>query len=322
MRLTLALLLLLGTCARAFAHGPEPVAPEALWRAWNLDPLVLALLLLAVWLYLRGLRRLRDRAGPGRIIGSTRALSFALGIGALLVALVSPLDPLGETLLSAHMTQHALLVAVAPPLLLYARPGVAFVWALPAPSRARLLGSTAWRALARLGRWLSRPLPAAAIHGVAIWAWHAPAAFDAAVASYGLHALEHGSFFGTALLFWNAILAARTRERAAAALGAAFATLMHGGLLGALITLAPRSLYIWYADRPGLWGWTAVEDQQLAGLLMWVPLGLVYLGACLWLASRLVLPRAEPAGAPAPDRAHRTLHLEGFDPYGRRPSHE
>lgn len=286
--------------ARASAHGPDPLHPEMLWRTWSLDPLVLVPVLLAVWLYVRGLRRLRGRGALAGIVDRAGVLSFALGLVVLLVALVSPLDPLGETLLWAHMAQHALLVAAAPPLLLHGRPGIVLVWGLPDGRRPAFLRSPAWRRLARGGNALSRPLPAAALHGLALWVWHAPAAFDAALASDALHALEHASFFGTALLFWRAVLAARAPLRAAAALGAAFATLMHGGLLGALITLAPRPLFIWYVDRSVLWGWSPLEDQQLAGLLMWIPLGVVYLGVCLWLASRLVVSARVPSSSAVP----------------------
>jgi putative membrane protein len=224
-------------------------------------------------------------------------LGFAFGTAALLVALVSPLDVLGDTLLSAHMAQHALLVTAAPLLLLLGKPGVVFAWGLPARYRKRFLHSRAWRAFAGFSGPLSRPLPSAFLHGRALWGWHAPGAFDAALASYGVHILEHACFFVTALLFWKAILDARPRRRAAAALGAAFATLMHGGLLGALITLAPLPLYAWYHDRTAPWGLSALEDQQLAGLIMWVPMGIVYLGACLVLASRLLAAlESQPAG--------------------------
>jgi putative membrane protein len=249
-------------------------------------------LLLALWLYGRGLRELWTRAGSGHGVAHYSALSFALGAIVLFVALVSPLDPLGETLLSAHMVQHALLVAVAPPLLLLGNPGIVFAWALPTEWRRDFLGFKPWRSLTGIADTLSQPLPATVLHGLVLWFWHAPAAFNAAVANYGVHALEHSTFFGTALLFWRAILDARSSRRAGPALGAAFATLMHGGLLGALITLAPYPLYTWYQGRTELWGLSALEDQQLAGLLMWVPMGIVYLGACLVLASRLIADKA------------------------------
>lgn len=282
----------------AAAHGPIPHGPDALWHAWSFDPLVLVPLLFSAWLYRRGLRLLWARAGRGRGVKLTHALAFGLGTAVLFIALVSPLDSLGETLLSAHMVQHALLVTAAPLLLLLGKPGVAFAWAFPAAYRKHFLASRVWRTLAAVGHALSRPLCAAVLHGLALWGWHAPGAFDAAVANYGMHALEHLSFFGTAILFWRAILDALSRRRVAAALGAAFATLMHGGLLGALITLAPYPLYAWYHDRTASWGLHALQDQQLAGLIMWVPMGIVYLGACLALAGRLIASQENRPGAP------------------------
>jgi putative membrane protein len=296
VRVVLGTLLGLAAVRPAAAHGPVSLRPDTLWQAWNVDPLVLVPLLLAIGLYGRGLRQLWTRAGRGRGVGLAHVLAFAFGVAALFVALVSPLDALGETLLSAHMAQHALLVTAAPLLLLLGKPGVLFAWALPAGRRKKFLRARAWRALAVTSAAVSRPLPSAFLHGLALWGWHAPGAFDAAVASYGVHLLEHVCFFGTALLFWKAILDARSQGRAVPALGAAFATLMHGGLLGALITLAPLPLYAWYHDRTVPWGLNPLEDQQLAGLIMWVPMGTVYLGACLALANRLLpLPDGRPA---------------------------
>ena len=280
----------------ATAHDIGSVQPHTLWRSWSFDPLLIVPLLLALCLYGRGLRQLWIRAGSGRGVAHFRALSFALGTAVLLVALISPLDPLGEALLSAHMLQHALLIAVAPPLLLLGKPRITFAWAVPALRRRDFLGSTIWRSLAKIGDVLSRPLPAALLHGLALWLWHAPAAFNLAVASYAVHALEHSAFLGTALLFWRAIFDGRSSWRAGPALGASFATLMHSGLLGALITLAPYPLYAWYHGRTELWGLNALEDQQLAGLLMWVPMGIVYLAACLALSRRLVV-EGRPSGS-------------------------
>jgi len=176
---------------------------------------------------------------------------------------------------------------VAPPLLLLGKPGVVFAWALPARWR-RLLSSSTWRLITGAVDGLSCPLPAAALHGLALWVWHAPAAFDAAVARNGVHALEHGCFFGTALLFWRAVVVAWSRRHVGLAIGGTFATLMHGGLLGGLITMARHPLYAWYRGRTELWSLSALEDQQLAGLLMWVPMGIIYLAASVVLASRLV----------------------------------
>jgi putative membrane protein len=288
------LVLMIAPPAALHAHGLTAVSPETLWSSWTVEPAVLLPLLLTVWLYGQGVRRLWSRAGTRRGIRYVNALAFAFGTTTLLVALVSPLDALGETLLSAHMAQHGLLVTAAPLLLVFGRPGVAFAWALPDGARRNLLGSPLWRSLAGLGNALSRPLPAATLHGLALWLWHAPAAFDAAVASHAIHAFEHVSFFGTAILFWRAILSAHGDRRASSALGASFATLVHGGLLGALITLAPYPLYIWYSGRTGLWGLSPIEDQQIAGVLMWVPMGVVYLGACIALASRLVASPGRP----------------------------
>jgi putative membrane protein len=290
MRIAILSLTLLLWAGPAAAHGPAPVQPEAFWHSWSFDPLVVGLLLVSSWGYGRGVRRLWARAGLWRGIGRRHMAAFVLGLAVVVIALVSPLDRLGGTLLSAHMTQHGLLVTAAPLLLLLGKPGVAFAWALPAGWSRGNLAAVAWRPFAKAGRWLSRPLPAATLHGLALWIWHAPALFDAAVEREWLHTLEHATFFGTALLFWRAILDARSGARIGPALAAAFTTLMHGGLLGGLITMAPRPLYASYIGRAELWGVTALDDQQLAGLLMWVPMGIVYFGACLVLAARLVTP--------------------------------
>jgi putative membrane protein len=287
VRLAAAATLVLLSAAPAAAHGPAPVHPNALLGAWSFDPLVVVPLLIAHWAYGRGVLRLWGRAGRWRGIGRVQVLSFALGELALVVALISPLDQLGGTLLSAHMGQHGLLVAVAPPLLLLGQPGAAFAWGLPAGWSKVSLGA-AWRPVARLGRALAQPLPATVLHGFALWVWHAPWLFDTALEREWVHRLEHAFFFGTALLFWRAVLDARTSYRAGPALGAAFTTLLHGGMLGGLITMAPYSLYPWYHGRTELWGLTPLEDQQLAGLLMWVPMGIVYFAACLLLASRVL----------------------------------
>ena len=298
MRLGALFLALLLSTGPAAAHGPVPIQPEALWQAWSFDPVVLVPLLVAHWAYGRGILRLWARAGSWRGIGRTQVLSFLLGEAVLVFALVSPLDELGGTLMSVHMAQHGLLIAVAPPLLLFGRSGVAFAWAFPARDRRCFLRRGAGeRSQGRRTRSPGRSPP----HRCMGWRCgpgtpRAPS--TAALASGWLHALEHASFFGTALLFWRALGNARSARHVAPALGAAFFTLIHSGLLGALISLAPRPLYGWYGATE-LWGLSALEDQRLAGLLMWVPMGGVYFVTCLYLASRLVAPEERYAQAHA-----------------------
>ncbi|MGH6913302.1 MAG: cytochrome c oxidase assembly protein, partial [Geminicoccales bacterium] len=125
---------------------------------------------------------------------------------------------------------------------------------------------------------------ATAIHGAAIWLWHAPALYEAALEDDLVHYLEHLTMFGTAVLFWWAVLGARWRQPLGygAGVAALFLTMLHTGLLGILITLAPTPLYQSYAAVP----WTTLdplEDQQLAGIVMLLPGGLIYLGAGLAL---------------------------------------
>jgi putative membrane protein len=155
--------------------------------------------------------------------------------------------------------------------------------------------SPGWRLFFRAMGSISRPAPAAILHAVALWVWHAPTLFDAALERDWLHWLEHLSFFATALLFWRGVLRARLRrETAPGALAACFLTLLHGGFLGALITFAQRPLFAFRPERLEAWGLTPLDDQQLAGLIMWVPMGVVYMVAGLVAALRLIEP-SEPS---------------------------
>lgn len=202
----------------------------------------------------------------------------------VVLAVITPLDPLGETLLSAHMVQHILLTTLAPLLLVLGAPARAWTWALPV--RWRELGRAAWaRALVRLWRWLTRPVIASLLHAFALWLWHTPALFDAALRDETVHTLEHLSFFGTALLFWSAMFQRATAPAFAALL--VLVVFVQCGILGAILALAPHQLYA-YGDKPLLWRLSAMEDQQISGLLMWAPAGLAYMAPFAWLASRVL----------------------------------
>ena len=302
---SLACTLVLGGAGRpiAFAHEGKPHTFHDLWYTWGLDPLVLIGLALSVWLYFRGLRLLWRDSAAGRGIRKWEAAAFGGGWLALFVALVSPLHPLGEVLFSAHMVQHEVLMLVAAPLLVLGRPLVPFLWALPLGWRHRAgkMGKERW--FQRSWRALTRPLMAWAIHGVALWVWHVPFLFQATLKSDLVHTLQHLSFLFSALLFWWALIhGPQGLMGYGAAVLYVFSTAMHSGLLGALLTFATSVWYPAYAQTTASWGLTPLEDQQLGGLIMWVPAGVLYMLAGLalfagWLreSERRVLKRETKA---------------------------
>lgn len=243
---------------------------------WTFDPLAVASLAVAGALYALGARRLRRRSF-GRGWRVWQLFAFAAGWVVIVVALLSPIAALSESLLSVHMTQHELLMVVAAPLLVLARPLGVFVWALPAR----------WRGA--VGRWTRRPAVAGTwrvltgaatvwiLHGAALWIWHLPVLYQAAVRDDRIHALMHVCFLFTAALFWWALIHGRY-GRLGYGIGVlyVFLTGLHATALGALMTVAPRPWYALYRIRGAAAGVDPLEDQQLAGLLMWVPFGIVF----------------------------------------------
>ena len=124
------------------------------------------------------------------------------------------------------------------------------------------------------------------LHAIALWIWHLPVLFEAALASELVHSLQHGCFLGAALLYWTSLLRPRRdAEGRGAAVLSLFATTLHSSILGVLLTLGTVAWYPLYGERSAAWGLTALEDQQLAGLVMWVPGGFVYMGAALVFAA-------------------------------------
>ncbi|MGF6227564.1 putative membrane protein [Inquilinus ginsengisoli] len=279
----LALLILIALMpTSALAHAGHEHGSD---YPWTWDPWITGPLALTALLYTGGVARLWRRAGPGRGVGTGQAAMFAAGWLTLAAALVTPLHGLGERLFTAHMVEHEVLMVIAAPLLALSRPIGAMLWGLPQGWRRALgaaVGSRIWRSLWRA---LTDPLAATVLHAVAIWTWHVPALFAAALEHEGLHALQHASFLVTALLFWWSLLCRRgSRAARGAAIGHLFTTALHTGLLGALLVFSNR---LWFVDQAGeaaRWGLTALEDQQLAGLVMWIPACLAYPIAGLALA--------------------------------------
>lgn len=285
---------LLLAAGSALAHRPEEQDVQAAWFAWSFEPWAVLPLLLSGGLYALGLCRLWASAAPGAGISRAQALCFAAGWISCVAALVTPIDALGAALFWVHMVQHELLMIVAAPLLVLGRPLPVWLWSLPAGWR-RPVGQAftgnrwlhAWRALSSpSGAWL--------IHALVIWGWHVPLLFEAAVRSTPVHVLQHLSFLLSALLFWWSVLRQPgMRAHAPVALVSVFTTGMHTAALGALLTFSSVPWYPVYAASAAALGLDALEDQQLGGLVMWVPGGLAYLAATLALAARLLsdLPR-------------------------------
>lgn len=290
-------LLLLIAAAPAWAHAPDAAGVHDVLRHFTFDPWVIAPLTVALALYAAGVTRLWRHAGVGRGISRMQAACFAAGWLSLVAALVSPLDALGSKLFSAHMVQHEALMLVSAPLMVLARPLAAWTWAF-GPARRHAIGHAVQaRAWAAVWGTLTDPLAAWALHALALWAWHVPSFFEAALNSEVVHACQHACFLGTALLFWWAVLGrdGRVAKGAGAAMAYLFTTMLHTGALGALLTLAPTPWYPHYAQTAMAFGLDPLEDQQLGGLVMWVPGGAAYLAAALVIMARLL-------AAPAPQR--------------------
>jgi putative membrane protein len=238
------------------------VATSSAAGAWIVRPEVAAPLLVAAGAYAVGWWQLRRRGGS---VSGWRVAASAGGLLSVLVALSAPFDRLAHASFAAHMLQHLLLIVSAAPLLLLADPFAALCWALPAPLRSRagrLLRPgmplrALWRALTTVSvAWLA--------HVAAVWLWHLPSAYDAAVADRAVHDVEHLVFFGTAILFWWPIVQPAPRLRTPTGYGVRVVYLVLAALQGAFLgLLLAMSRETWYRAYP------SAEDQSLGGLVMW-----------------------------------------------------
>lgn len=245
------------------------------WAPSAWDAAVLAGLALAGTLHLLGSQRL---AGHGGRVRRIEAISFWIGWTAMVLAVAPPLDRAATLRFSAHMAQHELLMLIGAPLVIVGRPVLPWLWAFPDGWRRRVGPSRHVQRYTTLWRSLTDPAVAWALHGAAIWVWHLPSLYEAAVRSEALHAVQHATFVGTAVFFWWGLVYGRYGRLAyGASVLFVFTTSMHTGILGALFTFSNAPIYPLYADRAASQGIDALADQQLAGLYMWIPAGLVFM---------------------------------------------
>ena len=274
----------------ARAHGLHEGASTPGWTfdGWVTGPLLLSL----AW-YALGFARLRRRSVLANAHRASAAW-FCAGWLVLAAALVTPLHEAGERSFAAHMLEHELLMLVAAPLLVLSRPIGVALWAFPQGGRRTL--AAFGHGIGGLWRTVTAPVTATLLQAASLWLWHAPRLFDLALADPGWHVVQHLCFLGTALLFWWSVLHGRER-RLGVRVGCLFFTAVVSGALGALMAFSSSPWYAGYAAS-GLdaFGLSPAEDQQLAGLLMWIPGGLVHAIAGLALIARRL-------GAGTEDRA-------------------
>ncbi len=253
---------------------------------WSLDPLLSVLLFAAALLYGAGvlaLRRRERRAWP-----PGRAICFAVGLGALALATMSGIDTLADELLSVHMVQHLLLALLAPALLLYGAP-VRLALAAGAPS-LRALTVAALRA--RAIRALAHPALGCAAFAVVVLGWHLTGLFELALRHPAVHVLEHAAYFWAGILLLAPLIAADPLPHRPGAVGRfcwMMAAMTAMAVPGALLAFAPAVRYPYYVAPARALGRSALEDQHVAGAIMWVAGGVVMFALALAVSASAML---------------------------------
>jgi putative membrane protein len=280
-------------------HGDVPIT-------WARAPVVVAGIAIAAAVYTRGWctyrRRLPARASPWRLVW------FLGGLGCLWVALASSIDAVADVRLSAHMVQHILLLTCAPALILLGDPLLPLIRGLPGSVRRTIIAPLArQRWLRRVWHAVTQPLVTLVVSSVIFWLWHVPGPFQLALRVPVVHLAEHASFFVGGMLFWWPVIqpwASRPRWPAAAMIPYLLLADVQNTVLAAVLTFADRVLYPFYQTLPSGADTAALEDQVLAGVLMWVPMSLAYLLPAALLTIRLLSPKA--SGWRPPNRDHRS----------------
>ena len=260
-------------------HSGAPVEPHDLLTAWRLDLWVLGPMVAVGVVYLRGWRPPDGRG---------RAMAFVTALILIAIALVSPVEAAAGVLVSAHMVQHLLLVTLAAPLLAWSAPGAALLRGAPLVVRRGVV--SARRGLHVDIGWIRRlrhPPARWLLFVVTFWLWHASVLYAAAVEHRLVHVAEHVTFLTTSTLVWASIVGLpTTRLPPFPGVLAVFGLALQSVLLSALMTFAPSPWYEPYAAPAPGWGIDALADQQLAGVIMWVPAGLVHTAIGVALVAR------------------------------------
>lgn len=280
----------------------DPVS-SALLRSWGWRADVILVLLLAGTLYIRGWRQLRQK--QHLLANGWRLVSYLAGLAAVCLALLSPIDVLSQQLFLFHMIQHLLLMMIAPPLLWLAEPFPVGVWGMPASVRPLIVHAFNKNSRFRAGlQRLTAPGIIWLLLITVLWGWHDPQAYNAALRVDWLHDLEHLSFFGVAWLYWWQLTGAAPilgrRPSTLARVIYAIGGVPPNMIAGIFIAFSESIIYTHYLSVPRLFGISVLYDQQLGGLLMWIPGSMMYIIAALVLIfRRLQREERQPPSAAA-----------------------
>jgi cytochrome c oxidase assembly factor CtaG len=303
-------------------------AANAVFNSWAIPIGPTVAILFSFIFYLRGWIALQFRV-PSRF-PVWRLLSFAAGLGAIFLAIASPLDAFGGLLLQVHMIQHLLLMMVAPPLILAGAPYLPILSGLPRVFAREVVGPfLIWTPLKRIGHILFNPVFCWIAFTTSNVLWHVPVLYELALNSPGWHQVEHLCFLVTGLLFWWHILlpwpSRADWPRWAMIPYLVLADLQNTGL-AAFLTFYDRVLYPTYEQAPRLWGSNPLDDQVIAGAIMWVPGSIIFLVPAAIIAIQFLSPKsnfrfadnlgAQPARSPEGESAI-LLRKVGLGPHPR-----
>ncbi|MES2405518.1 MAG: cytochrome c oxidase assembly protein [Pseudomonadota bacterium] len=248
---------------------------------WSFAPWLMVCIAAAFGGYVTGMLRM-GRQQRRAILGHWRAASYFAGLALLFVVLMSPLDTLSDDLFSAHMLQHMFLLLVIPPLLVYGRPVITWLWAFDVRNRRAIVHGWKHGGCEGAFRFLMHPVCVWVLLSAALCFWHLPGPYDAALHHEWLHDLEHASFLAFSLQFWTLVIEPYGQRRALGYGATVIFVVSSGfvmGMIGAVLTFAPVPLYTAYLHTTQAYGMTPVQDQQVAGIIMWIPSNLVHAAA-------------------------------------------
>jgi putative membrane protein len=271
-------------------------APEDAIVAWQHDPRVIGGLLLVAVVYTVGWRRLRargdDHFGAAQI-GAFYATLLLIGLD-----LLSPIDSMADYLSSVHMAQHMLLIFVAPVFAWWSRPLLPLWHGLPRFARSILDRVASRLPVEAFFIWLTRPVTAWLLFVVIIWGWHLPVFYDLALEREPIHDMEHACIFYVSLLFWYPVMRpypARPAWSRWVLIPYLILADVQFTVFSAILTFSDHVIYPYYVQVPRPWPISPLADQQIAGLIMWIPGSVIFLVPLVQIGSQLLRGQA-PVG--------------------------